>query len=725
MAIDIVRGSSKRPAASQELVNILSSQQWLAGHLFIGYPAIATPEGPHWIDALLVWENKGIVIFDLIDGKSAGNYGQRQDDSANKLEARLRVNSELMKGRSLRVPIHTISFMPGVTNVSPQANDGYPLANASSLVQELGNLVSDEWDHKKNKKVIDLTLSAIQSISTIRKSGARRTPRQENSRGHKLKTLEDSIATLDNRQSRAVVETVEGVQRIRGLAGSGKTIVLALKAAYLHVRHPEWRIAVTFNTRSLKGYFRRLIERFTLEQTGDEPDWDYLRIVNAWGARGGAERDGLYAEFCRAHEIRYLDYMSARNKFGRGEAFSGACKQALSQQRNNRKLYDAILVDEAQDLSPAFLRICYRMLGNSKRLVYAYDELQRLSGESLPSPEEIFGKDSDGVPHVRFESGSGAEPERDIILAKCYRNSRPVLVTAHALGFGIYRKAQEQNETGIVQMFDQPELWREIGYRVQRGTLREGSRVTLHRPAETSPGFLEDHSKIDDLIQFICFGSESEQTEWLSREIKKNVEHDELRHEDIIVINPDPLTTRSNVAPIRTRLLEMGINSLLAGVDDDPDIFFQIGKELITFSGVFRAKGNEAGMVYIINAQDCHSASRNLARIRNQLFTAITRSKAWVRVLGIGRGMEQLQEEYETLKKQAFELKFKYPDAEQRKQLRLVHRDMTQGERKRLWSRQQNLLDLIEDIESSKIHLEDLNPDAVAKLKQLLTHEGR
>ena len=42
-------------------------------------------------------------------------------------------------------------------------------------------------------------------------------------------------------QGRAVIETVEGVQRIRGLAGSGKTIVLALKAAYLHA--PVSRVA--------------------------------------------------------------------------------------------------------------------------------------------------------------------------------------------------------------------------------------------------------------------------------------------------------------------------------------------------------------------------------------------------------------------------------------------------------------------------------------------------
>ena len=62
---------------------------------------------------------------------------------------------------------------------------------------------------------------------------------KEDSQGAKLKQLENSIATLDNLQSKAVIETVDGVQRIRGLAGSGKTIVLALKAAYLHAQHPS------------------------------------------------------------------------------------------------------------------------------------------------------------------------------------------------------------------------------------------------------------------------------------------------------------------------------------------------------------------------------------------------------------------------------------------------------------------------------------------------------
>lgn len=718
MSIDIVRGTNDKPVSSDSLTKLISREADFSGQLFIGFPVMATSSGPHLIDALLVSADKGIILFDLIEGSNTGDYRSRQDDSANILEARLKTHRELMDRRKLLIDIHTISFAPGILNLNSEDQEVYSIVNSLSLMPKLQNLTWEEPD----KKVYEKALSAIESISTIRQSGVKRTIKKKNSRGDKLKNLEDSIATLDNDQRRAVIETVEGVQRIRGLAGSGKTIVLALKAAYLHAQHPDWRIGVTFNTRSLKGHFRRLIERFTLEQTREEPDWDYLQIIHAWGAPGSRDRDGIYYQYCRIHDITYFDFGMASDKFGRENAFTGACEHALGQARENIQLYDVILVDEAQDFSPAFLRLCYELLRgkDSKRLVYAYDELQNLSGDSLPSPEEIFGKKVDGSPKVQFDDVSGNQAQRDIILKKCYRNSRPVLVTAHALGFGIYRDALLPGGTGLIQMFDHPELWEEIGYQRRDGKLEEGSSVTLYRPEETSPKFLEDHSHIDDLIQFISFDHQVEQADWLASEIKKNLETEELRSEDIIVINPDPRTTRSSVAPIRSRLFDMNINSHLAGVDTTPDTFFQTGQDLVTFTGIYRAKGNEAGMVYIINAQDCHSAERNLASIRNRLFTAITRSKAWIRVLGVGSRMKEIKKEYDKLRSQNFDLQFTYPTEKQREQLRVVHRDRTTAELRRIEQRQKSLFDLIKDIESGNIHIEDLDETAVARLREFL-----
>ena len=716
MTIEIVQGTNSKPGASDELVEIMSNQTTLFGQLFIGYPIISTPTGPYSPDAILVSADKGIVLFDLIEGIEIGDYELRQDDAANKLDARLKTHRELMQRRVLRIVIHAISFAPAVSNLSLYAQSDYPLVNGSSLMEQLQKLT---WE-SRDKKIYKRTLAAIESITTIRTSRTKRIVKKENSKGDKLKRLEESIATLDHRQSKAFIETVEGIQRIRGLAGSGKTIVLALKAAYLYAKHPEWRIGVTFNTRSLKAYFRRLINNFVIEQTGEEPDWNHLRIIHAWGSPRGGDDDGIYYEFCHENNIEYFDFGMARKEFGLGKEFAKVCKHALGQTYKSKQIYDALLIDEAQDFSPEFLKLCYSLLRNPKRLVYAYDELQTLFGGSLPSPAEIFGNRADGSPRVRFDKTNKAREQHDIILEKCYRNSRPVLVAAHALGFGIYRKPPHSGETGLIQMFEYAQLWKEIGYQLQDGELQEGSPVVLARSEETSPKFLEDHSSIDDLIQFVSFNSAAEQSDWLTNSIKANLEKDELRYNDIIVINPDPIKTREAVGPIRARLLDMGINSHIAGVDTEPDIFFDQDRNSITFTGIYRAKGNEAGMVYVINAQDCHKTIRDLASVRNRLFTAITRSKAWVRVLGIGSSMEELKKEYDKLKEKNFELQFTYPTKQQREQLQIIHRDMTAEDRKRLQNRGENLSRLVTELESGEVYLEDLDEETLDRLRAIL-----
>jgi superfamily I DNA and RNA helicase len=718
-SVSIVQGTNSKPVASRSLVDFFRSLSSAGGHLFIGYPVIGTSEGRYPIDALWISPDSGVVVFDLIEGSNPGDFGGRQDDAANKLEARLKTHRELMQRRNLAVPIGTLSFAPGIRDAGSFVQSDYRLVNLASLPSALQEF---DWPGV-TEELFSAALSALQSISTIRKSRIRRIVERSDSRGAKLKGLEDSIATLDSLQSQAVIETADGVQRIRGLAGSGKTIVLALKAAYLHAQHPDWRIAVTFNTRSLKGQFRRLINSFSLEQ-GDEPDWERLRVQSAWGAPGGGERDGIYQEFCLRHGVQYSDFRTAKLEFGSGNEFAGVCERALSSASKFLKLYEAILIDEAQDFPPAFLRMCYEILDSHKRLVYAYDELQNLSGSFLPSPDEIFGKRRDGTPKVSFGETTPNEPRTDIILEKCYRNSRPVLVTAHALGFGIYRRVPRGKTTGLVQMFENADLWLEIGYRLKRGSLTDGQDIILHRTDDSSPRFLEEHSSIDDLLFFKAFDTEEAQADWVAKAIIENLRTDELRHDDIVVINPDPFTTRAQAGPIRRRLLEAGISSHVAGIDTDPDIFFQSEVPSVTFTGIYRAKGNEAGMVYIVNAQDCHSSAWNLATIRNRLFTAITRSKAWVRVLGVGPDMNELIDEYRQLRGKQFELQFRYPTQSERLRLRVVHRDMSPSQRKRLNAKQQTLKQLFEDLEAGVVHPEDLDQDVLAKLEGLLRRKG-
>ena len=711
--ISVIWGTTRKPISSQQLADHLQNE-WpeLDGELYIGYPIIAAPEGAFPIDALLITRQKGLIVFCLVEGTRIEDYDIAQDESANRLETKLRGYRELMKGRTLLARPEVITFAPAV-NTANQGVEGYPLCDLSTIQ---GTIDDINWEHPE---LLESALSVIQSISTIRKGKRRRNISLPDSRGAKLKALEDSIANLDNVQGRAVIETVEGVQRIRGLAGSGKTIVLALKAAYLHTQHPDWRIAVTFNTRSLKEQFRRLINTFVIEQSGEEPIWSNISVLNAWGAPGAPERSGLYYKFVKAHGLDYVDFQAARRKYSYDTAFSGVCAEALSASKTDKHLFDVILIDEAQDFGAPFFQMCYSMLSDKKRLVYAYDELQSLTDSSLPPPEELFGKKPDGDPKVVFSNPAPGQPQQDIILEKCYRNSRPVLATAHALGFGIYRQPDEKTGTGLIQMFDQSKLWLDVGYRVEEGELDDGHDVTLARPPETSPTFLESHSDIDDLIQFVKFETKDEQAQWLADRIHSNMTEDELDADDIIVINPDPLSTRSEVGKPRKLLFDMDIPSHLAGVDVSADTFFDQRNESVAFTGIFRAKGNEAGMVYIMNAHRCARSFGSLARVRNQLFTAITRSKSWVRVIGVGEDMQILIDEFNAVKAAEFKLNFKYPTAEVRKTMNIINRDMTDFEKQATKDSTRQLSKLIEDVEAGRVLIEDLPPKVIERLRSM------
>lgn len=390
-------------------------------------------------------------------------------------------------------------------------------------------------------------------------------------------------------------------------------------------------------------------------------------------------------------------------------------------------MYDAILVDEAQDFPVSFLRLCYKILCTPKRLVYAYDELQDLNLQSLPSPEELFGNDEKGNPNVKFVFESDGSSKQDIILERCYRNSRPVLVSAHALGFGIYRRPDIFSDIGLVQMFEQKNLWEEIGYSVIDGKLQDGEHVVLTRTENSSPQFLESHSPVDDLVLFKHFNTKFEQDTWVANEIIKNIREDELRADDIIVINPDPITTKGAVSTIRKLLYDQKIQSHVAGVDTSLDVFFDLDNNSVAFTGIYRAKGNEAAMVYVINAQDCFQSDNiNMlnagnAKIRNRLFTAMTRSKAWVRVVGVGCQMIELKDEYEMVKSRDFALDFVYPTEEQRKSLNIVNRDVSCAEKENIAKRRQSVDDLLRDIEEGRIYVDDLGAEQVERLSKLLT----
>lgn len=85
-------------------------------------------------------------------------------------------------------------------------------------------------------------------------------------------------------------------------------------------------------------------------------------------------------------------------------------------------------------------------------------------------------------------------------------------------------------------------------------------------------------------------------------------------------------------------------------------------------------------MIYILNAQKCVNSLRRRSD-RNALFTAITRAKGWVKVLGYGEDMQTLKEEFEEIKKHDFKLFFnEYPDESMLKKIFLNNQDIADND---------------------------------------------
>lgn len=626
------------------------------GLLYTGYPVLPGVEDSNLIlDIMYLSESYGIFVITTVSSEiSLESALSKEDTIYTNLNAKLLKYPELLKRRDLAFPIKTLTFDPFD---KVKMGKGEEELDGSSICKNFADF-SGQIIEQRTAIEADLfkkIKSVIQAFSRHKAPNKRENATDENSMGWRLKQVEKQIANLDTVQNRAIIETTKGIQRIRGLAGSGKTIVLASKAAYLHATNPSDEIAVTFFSRSLYRQYNDFITRFCFEHTNEAPDFDKIRILHGWGAYNEL---GVYQRIARANGFQPLSFKEAERGAGGGDkAFRFACDALLHEikglNRPVQALFDIMLIDEAQDLPRSFFELCYLSLrGETKRIIWAYDENQQLNDlDPIPSPQILFGSEADGTPRVDFSPDPDERQAEDTVLEACYRSPKEIITLAHALGFAIYMT------NGPIQMIEDRSQWQAIGYEVQ-GDLTPNSDVTLTRTTRSSPSFLSDNLKGTKIIESKVFEDFDAESQWIAEQIKTNLEHDQLTHRDILVICAvEPMVLLSTTSLLRSKLTGMGIANHIAG-SDDPSIFFRDGSIAVTH--IHRAKGNEAAMVYVMHA-DMLAVGPGLIRKRNVLFTAISRAKAWVRITGLGMQMTALIAEINAVHKNHYALKFKFP----------------------------------------------------------------
>ena len=520
------------------------------------------------------------------------------------------------------------------------------------------------------------------------------------SKAYILSKLEEEIKNFDFDQRSSAVSIIDGPQRIRGLAGSGKTVVLAMKAAHLHLTEPNKKILFTFYTKSLYDHVKNLITKFYRHYKKIDPNWDLLMIKHAWGGSGV---DGAYYSACIENGIQTTRFAEAKSA-NPSDPFGYVCGNALKYKTKIEPVYDFVLMDEAQDMPVNFFKLIYSLTKGEKdfkNIIWGYDELQNIFKVKTRSPKELFGLDEDGTDLIDLDRSSRNLPtylENDIVLKKCYRNPREILLVAHALGFGLYKE-----DNIPVQRLEDKEHWEDLGYEVIEGDFKIDSKVIVERPVKNSPLAILEYEEDKNII--ICHkagGMESE-SKWVSDNITQLIA-DGLKPEDIMVIGLDDRRARQYFTQISGNLLHAGIRSNNVLLNPYNSTAF-IKKGFITLSTIHRAKGNEAAAVLIVGI-DALYYSRNSRFSRNRIFTAFTRAKAWLRISGVSVAAQYFFDEISRARSKSPRLEFTQPNPEH---INTIQRDLSdkKKELKQLKEQMDKQLELINASDEDRTNFYD------------------
>ncbi len=274
---------------------------------------------------------------------------------------------------------------------------------------------------------------------------------------------DETLRALDRKQERLALHLGGGYRLIRGVAGSGKTLVLVCRAKHIASSFPRWRI--------LMLCYNRPLAQWLAQQVSEHPNVEALTLdAKVWRLlrNAGAEQ-------------------SPNPDFGarRREAL-----QAVGHLDNTQR-YDAVLVDEAQDLDAVSLDLAWGLLKPHRtHFVMALDSAQRIYRRSMtwnPPDQTARG--------------------RTMILDVNYRNTREVLDLGQQLlvGVGDSRDHQEARPDDLDVMVPPARAIRTgpVPLTLACGDLRKEAEALADRVRELRE---RDNAKPDQIV--VLLGTE-------------------------------------------------------------------------------------------------------------------------------------------------------------------------------------------------------------------------
>lgn len=639
------------------------------------FPSVGVAEKSQIPTFIMICDNAGIIIIDVIaehivDADETYEWWTSRnnqdlyssdlilDQFESEIINRLKRDRSLYDRKEKRVKVVIQKVLLFLSNSKTEVENLDLTNNAfftkEALLPEIKDFIQKNSLSNENSKKL---YSILEGTNIFEKK--RKFPTTE------LRTMEDFIGRslkqtfkLDSKQRRVAMQLPSGPQRIRGLAGTGKTVILALKASIAHKENENYKILYVFNTQSMYQHVRGLISKHYTYEARKEVNWDNVQVFHAWGGR---RQPGLYSTICTTNGITPFNFQQVRNKI---DPYEYIFSDLLMKVKDNiTPIYDMVLIDEAQDFPQSFFELIYYLTKHPKRIIWAYDEFQSLNEIKIKEPSELFGYSSEHKPNIPNEQLNGSYLggiNKDFILSNCYRNPRFSLMVAHGLGLGIYRK------DGIIDIPSDNFTWDALGYNVEtpeKQSFQEGDEMKIIRPESNSKNILEKLLKENNtqdtrLVKVKEFEESKKEYDSLVKQIIFLIEKHNIQPEQIVVISLASRNTKNIFNYIEQLLDESGIKSLTPGYNYTSSSSFQ-EKGFITLTTPFRAKGNEADVVFVIDTQSVISDISFKAR--SAIFVAVTRARGWCYISGSGSKMSEFKEEFDKIKNDYPYFNFLFP----------------------------------------------------------------
>ena len=261
------------------------------------------------------------------------------------------------------------------------------------------------------------------------------------------------LQVMDREQERLARAVGKGHRMVRGVAGSGKTLILAARARHLSACHPDWRILVLCYNRVLADWLRSQFGKGSRIEVMHYHGWARQQLQRANVPIPPPSSSPLESD-------RYWD-----------RTMPELLLKAMTSGSEGFDRYQAVLVDEGQDFADPWYRTVLRALDPATNSLFI----------ALDSSQNIYKR------KVSWRGVGIQIVGRTRILRVNYRNTKPILGSAFALIQELdakstpVREAEEEHVVPEQALRDgpEPEIHRLVSAGDQRTHLVQWVRTRL------------------------------------------------------------------------------------------------------------------------------------------------------------------------------------------------------------------------------------------------------